>query len=264
MSFVISIIAGVFGLFIGSFLNVLADRLSNEENPFKGRSHCDSCGETLGPQNIIPVFSYIFQKGKCAFCGKKLSAYYPISELITALTFGVITYFSIFSYSPTLLNTLRLGYFLAVSSVYIVIILSDAKYQIIPNEVVYSGILLVFFHLIASSIYHSYDLKYVVCTLLTGLGIMAFFYALVVFTKEKGMGGGDVKLGLMIGLLNGFPYGIVALFLSFILGSIISLALIAVSKKGLKDVIPFGPFLILGSVLSLLYGDWIISRYFSL
>jgi len=280
----------ILGLFIGSFLNVVADRLCQGRGFLKGRSVCDSCGKELKPAHLVPVLSYVFLKGKCAYCKQKMSLFYPFSELLTAIFFGIAAYSSSFASSPALLTGLRFAYLTVVFSVFAVIILSDLKYQIIPNQVVYFGIIFVFLvqvgslgfwaykyhNMLANDILGSYmlkdgfwwtnvlrEIKSFGYNIGAGLGICLFFYLLVVLTKERGMGGGDVKLGLLIGLFNGFPNGIIAILLGFISGSLVSLFLILSTKKGLKDVVPFGPFLILGSVLSLLYGDWIFTRYIS-
>lgn len=290
MFLLIIILSCIFGLFIGSFLNVVADRLCQEKNPFKGRSACDACGKTLKPWHMVPILSYIVLKGKCAYCQQKLSLYYPFSEALTAIFFGVAVYFSNFAVSPTLLTGLRFAYLAAVFSVFAVIFLSDLKYQIIPNQVVYFGIIFVFLVQVGSLGYWAYkyhtmlqsnalgsyllkgnfykdsvlrEVKSFGYNVGAGLGICLFFYLLVILTQERGMGGGDVKLGLLIGLFNGFPNGIIAIFLGFISGSLVSVFLILSTKKGLKDVVPFGPFLILGSVLSLLYGDALFTRYIS-
>lgn len=290
MGTTIVIVASLIGLFIGSFLNVVADRLCQDKNPFKGRSACDSCGQTLKPQHMVPILSYILLKGRCAYCGQKLSLYYPFSELLTGLFFAFAAYFSRVAVSPSLHTALQFGYFVVVFSVFVVIFLSDLKYQIIPDEVVYFGIIFVFlaqagalgywaykYHtMLQSDVLGQYllqgdffqdnvmrEVKSFGYNVASGLGICLFFYLMVVGTRGRGMGGGDVKLGLLIGLFNGFPNGVIAVFLAFIIGSVMSLGLMALSKKGLKDVVPFGPFLILGSVLSLMYGDWIFTRYIS-
>ncbi|PIS22038.1 hypothetical protein COT50_04095 [candidate division WWE3 bacterium CG08_land_8_20_14_0_20_41_10] len=290
MMLLIVVLSCILGLFIGSFLNVVADRLCQEKNPFKGRSACDACGKTLKPWHMIPILSYILLKGKCAYCQQKMSLYYPFSELLTAVFFGVASYFSNFAVSPTLLTGLRFAYLAIVFSVFAIIFLSDLKYQIIPNQVVYFGIIFVFLVQVGSLGYWAYkyhnmlqsdalgsyllkgnfykdsvmrEVKSFGYNVGAGLGICLFFYLLVVLTRERGMGGGDVKLGLLIGLFNGFPNGIIAIFLGFISGLLVSVFLILSTKKGLKDVVPFGPFLILGSVLSLLYGDAIFTRYIS-
>lgn len=286
----IIIFSSIFGLFIGSFLNVVADRLCQERNPFKGRSNCDSCGKVLKPQHLIPILSYLAFRGRCAYCKQKVSLLYPFSEILTSIFFVIAAYTSSFANTPTLFTGFRFFYLLVVFSVFAVICLSDLKYQIIPNEVVYFGIIFVFLVqsgtlafwaykyrlMMQSNILGSYmlkdgfwwasvlgEIKSFGYNISAGLGICLFFYSLVVLTKGRGMGGGDVKLGLLIGLFNGFPEGIIALFLSFITGSLFSIGLILFSKKGLKDVVPFGPFLIIGSMISLLYGDWIFTRYIS-
>jgi leader peptidase (prepilin peptidase)/N-methyltransferase len=216
--------------------------------------------------------------------------YYPFAEVFTSFLFGVAAYVSSFAVSPTLLTGLRFGYLVVVFSVFVIIFLSDIKYQIIPNQVVYFGIVVVFAVQVGALGYWAYkyhamlqsdalgayllkgdfykasvlrEVKSFGYNVSAGLGICLFFYLLVVLTKERGMGGGDVKLGLLLGLFNGFPNGIIAVLLGFISGSLVSVALIVFSKKSLKDVVPFGPFLILGSMLSLLYGDWLFARYIS-
>lgn len=290
MEIFVLIISGIFGLFIGSFLNVIADRLSLDKPFVSGRSSCDSCGKILKPQNLIPVLSFIFQKGRCSFCKEKVSFYYPFSEILTAIFFVLAAYVSRF-YQLFSLSSLPYYIFLIiVFSVFICIFLSDLKYQIIPDQVVYFGIAFVFLFQLITFGYESYRTytiyqsdtfgQYLLKTdylssqilseaksfggnILTGLGICAFFYLLVVATKERGMGGGDVKLGLLIGLFNGFPGGVIAIFLAFVIGSIFSVLLMLFKFKSIKDVIPFGPFLILGSVLSLIYGNEIFTRYIS-
>lgn len=283
-------LSSILGLFIGSFLNVVADRLCQEKGFLKGRSVCDSCGKELKPAHLVPILSYISLKGRCAYCKQKVSLYYPFAELLTAVFFGVAAYSSNFAVSPTPLTGLRFVYLAIVFSVFAIIFLSDLKYQIIPNQVVYFGIIFVFLVQVGSLGFWAYkyhnmlqsdalgtyllkgdfykdsvmrEVKSFGYNVGAGLGICLFFYLLVVLTKERGMGGGDVKLGLLIGLFNGFPNGIIAVFLGFISGSLVSVGLILFSRKSLKDVVPFGPFLILGSMLSLLYGNWIFTRYIS-
>jgi leader peptidase (prepilin peptidase) / N-methyltransferase len=290
MAILIITLSSILGLFIGSFLNVVADRLCQEKSFLKGRSVCDSCGKTLKPQHLVPLLSYLFLKGRCAYCKQKVSFYYPFSELLTAVFFGIAVYFSNFAVSPGLFTGLSFAYLLVVFSVFAIIFLSDLKYQIIPDQVVYFGIIFVFLVQVGSLGFWAYkyhnmlqsdalgaymlkgdfykdsvlrEIKSFGYNVSAGLGICLFFYLLVKLTKERGMGGGDVTLGLLIGLFNGFPNGIIAVFLGFISGSIVSIGLILFSKKSFKDVVPFGPFLILGSVLSLLYGDWIFTRYIS-
>lgn len=278
------------GAFVGSFLNVLVDRFYQGQNPFWGRSKCDFCDKSLSVKHLIPIFSFLFLKGRCAYCKKSLSLYYPFSEVLTGLFFVFALYISNFWRHQGVLNFLLWVYYAIIFASFAAIFLSDLKYQIIPNQIIYFLIIFIFVWQTCSIIFWSYEYKsilqsdelgkYLLQTdfykinvlaqvkgflynILSGVGISLFFYTLIVLTKGRGMGGGDVKLGLVIGLFNGFPNGIIAVFLAFLLGSIVSLGLMLVSKKGLKDVIPFGPFLILGSMLSLIYGDWIFTTYIS-
>lgn len=275
---------------MGSFINVLVDRFYNYENPFFGRSRCDFCGKSLKVQYLVPVFSYLFLRGKCGYCKQKLSLYYPFSELLSGLFFVFALYISNFWRYQSFSNFLLYFYYAVVFSSFAVIFLSDLKYQIIPNQVIYFSIIFIFLWQLCFMVFWFYEYKimlqndafgkYLLQTnfykinvlshlkgfmynILSGFGIALFFYILVVLTKGRGMGGGDVKLGLVIGLFNGFPNGVIAVFLAFFIGSVFSIALMIFSKKGLKDVIPFGPFLIMGSMLSLVYGDWIFTTYIS-
>jgi len=279
------------GCFIGSFLKLTADRIVKGESFVLGRSKCEFCKVYLKPFNLVPVFSYIFQRGKCSSCGHKLSNLYPISELTTGLLFLLSAYYlDIFNNFSTY-SLLYFVYVLVVVSFYIIMIFSDIKYLIIPDKVVYTATLFVFGFITLSFLL---DLrttyldvvnnplgKYLIqagflknqmlflfknylVTLFSAFGISLFFVSLILLTKGKGMGGGDVKLGLLIGLFNGFPYNILGIFLGFVIGSVFSLLMILFKKKTMKDIIPFGPFLIAGSLVSLFFGSYIINWYLNL
>lgn len=281
----------VAGLFVGSFLNVVADRISNGKSPLKGKSKCDYCEENLKAKDLIPLLSYVWLKAKCRYCDKKLSLYYPISELVTGLAFiGVAYYLQVFSVANPFI-WINFAYLAIIASFLIIIFLADVKYKIIPNKIVFPAILflLVFmvgsFTFIALSSYYQmkadpfgkyllevgywsdqmmYLLRSLGLTIGSALLIGGFFWALIFVTKGKGMGGGDVKLAFLIGLINGFPLNIVAIVLAFVIGAIFSGILMLLKKKGMKDVIPFGPFLIIGSVLAFAFGQQIFNWYVTL
>ena len=279
------------GCFFGSFLKLTADRTIKGESIVFGRSKCDYCKVYLTPLNLIPLLSYVFQRGKCSKCGKNLSILYPISEIVTGTLFlGTAVYLDLFKN----FNTYFLIYFiylLVVISFYIIMVFSDLKYMLIPDKVVYTAIWLVFgfltitliidvystYHDITTNVIGKYliqagylrnQLTFIFKNYLVTLGssflISFFFLSLIILTKGKGMGGGDVKLGFLIGLFNGFPYNVLGIFLGFVIGSFVSLILILLKKKTVKDIIPFGPFLIAGSLVSLFFGKYIISWYFGL
>lgn len=275
----------VSGLFIGSFLNVVCDRVVNGESILLGRSHCDNCKKPLSPKQLIPVLSFILSKGRCSYCNAKISWYYPASELLTGALFMFIAYYlQVFTTSNTL-TWLYFIYYLIIISVYIVIILTDAKYRLIPNKIVYPAIIFVFLftvgilvytlgsfylnlkndvfgqYLLQAGYFSDQAISYVsnyLYTLVSTLGLGLFFYILTKIKDGNAMGGGDVKLAILIGLVNGWPTNVIAIFMGFVFGAFYSLFMIAIKKKSMKDTIAFGPFLILGSLFALVFGDYVV------
>jgi leader peptidase (prepilin peptidase)/N-methyltransferase len=296
MAAVIFIFLFIFGTFVGSFLNLVSDRLPKGKKIVFGRSECEFCHKPLGVKNLIPVFSFIFQKGKCSFCEKKLSYYYPFSELFTGAVFLLAGHLSGFLYEYTFSNFSLLFYYSVVFSFYVAMFLTDIKFYLILDSLLLPAVIFVFFSNVIFKIINlknlhtrlseglitSYllrtdyfndkifsSLKDIGIVFLGALAISLFFLFLIFITKGRGMGFGDVKLGFLIGLVNGFPYdsmysfsfGFIAIFLGFTIGAVFSLSLIFMKKKTMKDTIAFGPFLILGSLLTFLFGPAILSWY---
>lgn len=254
------------GLCVGSFLNVLIDRLSLEKNPLKGRSYCDNCKKTLKWFDMIPVLSFLILGGKCRFCKKKISFYYPVVEIITGLMFG-ITYLitssnlAIDLNPPFIINYLFLIF---IFSSLIVIFFSDLKYGIIPDIVLFPATLLTLIYNTSSNMFHFSSIYHLSFLNMVSSGIagFAFFLALNIFTKGKGMGFGDVKLAFFMGVFLGFPRIISAFYVAFLTGAIIGIILILWKKKKLKGTtIPFGPFLVLGTILSFFWGEKILGIF---
>ena len=281
----------ILGSFIGSFLNLVSDRLPKGKKIVFGHSKCDFCGKTLKPKNLIPLLSFFIQKCRCAFCKKKLSFYYPFSEALTGSAFALAGYVSSFVKVLSVDNFISLVFYLIVFSFFVTILLTDLKFCLIPDTLVFPAILFVLISFISTRVYDLCNLYHKLSTdklgvylirvgyfkshtifatkdfgylLLSSLIISLAFLFLVWITKGRGMGMGDVKLGFLIGLVNGFPISIVAIFLGFSLGAIYSLVLILVKKKTMKDTIPFGPFLIMGSVIALVYGSYLLEWYIQL
>ncbi|KKU30608.1 MAG: Type 4 prepilin-like protein leader peptide-processing enzyme [candidate division WWE3 bacterium GW2011_GWA1_46_21] len=279
------------GAFIGSFLNLVSDRLRTGEPILFGRSHCDFCKKNLSGKDLLPLLSFILQKGKCRYCQEKLAYYYPLSETLTAATFVSLAYYIDLYKTPYVFSWIGFGYLAAVACFFIIITLSDLKYRLIPNRVVYPAIAFVLLFMIlaiaANAGYSYYYLrndefgKYLIesgfwtnqlvavaksfgISLLSSLAVALFFWFLIFITKGKGMGGGDVKLAFLVSIFNGFPQNIVAVFAGFVLGALFSFVLILLGKKTMKDTLPFGPFLVLGSVLAFVYGQQILDWYLSL
>lgn len=230
------------GLFFGSFLNVVADRLWNGESIVRGRSHCEHCKKPLAWYELLPVISFGLQKGKCRTCGTKLSWWYPFSELLTGIAFAAV------GLTTSLLIPLQLLFLLCLTACLLVIFFADWKYGIIPFPVVAVGLVLSFVFLLLT------DPSALLWHVVAGIGSGGFFLLIFLLTKGRGMGFGDVIYAFFMGFLLGFPAVFVGLYLAFLTGAVVSLILVLLHKKKLHgDTIPFGPFLVLGTYLVLLW-----------
>ena len=246
-SFTLSFIF-VLGLAIGSFLNVVIDRLPKGKSIIRGRSYCDFCRHTLAWYDLIPVLSFIVLGRKCHYCQKSISWQYPIVEFITAILF-IIIFASINRFIDVSSYLTILIFHLVVISGLIVIFFTDLKYRIIPDQIVLVlTVVTLFYHLLnRSHVWSNY--------LLSGLIMSAFLLMLLLITRGRGMGLGDVKFAFLMGLILGFPSIIIAFYLSFLTGALFSLILILSGKKTIKATIPFGPFLAVATIVSLFYGQ---------
>jgi len=252
----------VFGLIVGSFLNVLADRLPREESVVRGRSHCERCKKTLQWYDLIPLISFISLKGRCRYCHARLSFVYPIVEITTGVLFVITTIFVLnglkFSISDFQF-LISLIYYLFIVSVLIVIFFADLKCEIIPDKIVFPAIVVSALYLILNTQYS------ILPYLLSALGAGLFFLLLFLITKGKGMGLGDVKFAFLMGLILGYPNIVISLYIAFLTGAIIGVALILWKKRKMSGAtIPFGPFLVLGTLTALFWGGIIFQKTISL
>ncbi len=239
----------VFGLFIGSFLGVVIDRVPHKKSIIAGRSYCNYCKHNLGFFDLIPLASFIILRGKCRYCKKKLSWFYPGIELITALLFALTFYLV---YSPvTILNyrfLFYVAYLLVMISGFIAIFFIDLKHRIIPDKILLLLAIISFVWLVIGQQY------LLINNLLSALGSFGFFLLVTllyyIFTRKTGMGGGDIKMSFVLGLFLGFPLIVVALYLAFLIGAIIAVFLIILKKKKFGSSIPFGPLLIIGTLFT--------------
>ncbi len=236
----------ILGLLIGSFLNVVICRLKIKQTILFNRSYCPKCGNVLKWHDLIPLFSFLIQKGKCRYCGKKISWQYPLVELATGLLFVLVFY----KFFPDYLN---LTYHLIIVSFLIIVFVYDLKHYLILDKIVFPAAVIVFIYQIINGNYFN--------PLLAAISASGFFLSLVLFSKGKWMGLGDVKFAFFMGLFLGWPNILLALLLSFVSGAIIGIVLISFGKKGIKSEIPFGPFLVGATVLTMFYGGDIIRMY---
>jgi leader peptidase (prepilin peptidase)/N-methyltransferase len=246
--FAVGLFCLLLGLAVGSFLNVCIWRLPREESIIRPGSHCPVCSAALGVRDLVPVLSWIFLRGKCRFCGARISPRYPAVELLTGGLFLVTT----LHYGP--------GWEMIVAMVFsafmVAITFIDLDHQIILD-----GMLA----LLAAS-----GLALQLATGAVGfwsmwIGALAGGGLLLVLAiiSRGGMGGGDVKFAAALGFWLGWPEILLGLFIGFVSGGLISLLLLVTGLRGRKDFIPFGPFIALGAWLTLLYGKQILAWYFS-
>lgn len=240
------------GSAIGSFLNVLIDRLPRGENFLTGRSYCESCKKTLTPQELVPIFSFVLQKGKCKGCRTKIPSRLIFVEVLTGISFAGL--FLLYYFSQ--IGLLELVYLVLIFPISIGIFMSDVAHGIIPDELVvaFLAISLIYgFAFVPSDMLNHF---------LSGIVTMLIFLILFLLTKGRGMGFGDVKLSFALGIFLGFPKIIVSTYMAFLTGALISIILIMWGKKRLKkDTIPFGPFLIFSALVSYFFGDMLIAKF---
>ncbi len=272
MNFVIFIFVFLLGTIIGSFLNVVIYRFNTGKTIVKGRSFCMTCNKELRWYELIPLFSFLWQKGKCRRCAMKISHQYPLVEFLTGLVFVLIAY----RFLPILeisfgLYLLFFIFFVFIFSLLIVISFYDLRHKIIPDKLVYLFILFSFLSIFINSSVAISGSIFVIPTLaglLAGPALAIPFAALWYFSGGRLMGLGDGKLILGLGWLLGLSAGLFSLVISFWLGTIIGLSLIFLSKKkmNMKTEIPFAPFLIISAFITFLFSlnfYWLIN-FFSL
>lgn len=249
MTFFIYLIVLILGLLIGSFLNVCIYRIPRGENIAFPPSHCPACGNRLKPIDLVPLLSFLFLKGQCRYCGEKISPRYFIIESIHGLGWlGIAMKFGV---TPHALAGMMLF------SMALVISAIDIEHGIIPDEL--SALLL-----ITGVAYHflSHDIGFL--NRLIGMAVGFGLLFLLAVVSKGGMGGGDIKLCAGIGFWLGFPGFLYALLASSVIGSLVSIGLMALKRKGLKETIPFGPFLMIGFLLIYFYQSALLEGYWDL
>ena len=236
-----NIIIFIIGASIGSFLNVLIDRLPQGKS-ILGRSQCDFCHKKLKWFDLIPIISFIFLGGRCRYCHKKLSWQYPTVEVLTGLSFLLVfnLQFSVFS----------LIAIWGIVSCLIVIFFSDLKYHLISDYLLLA--LFIFslsYHLTSGVSISQYSYLFG-----SGLIVAAPIFLIYFLSRERAMGLGDVYLSAIIGFLLGWKAGFIALYIAFITGAIFGIIMMILHKKKLKSRIAFGPFIVIGTTIMLFWG----------
>lgn len=301
MSYLFFVFAGLLGLVVGSFINVLTLRWNPARDDrvikiVQGRSHCLHCAKKLRWFELIPILSFIFLRGRCRYCHKKLAWQYPLIEALTALIFTGVAWrilsFNFFSYH--FFSDPRGNFWVAAiivawffySAVLIALAAIDLRHYLLPDRIIFPAIVVsllanLSFHFLSltrENSFPSHGLNFlgsyadvvnihfnVLTSAIVGALILSLFLFLIYFfSRGRAMGFGDVKLAILIGLMLGASAGIVSLLFSFVVGAIVSLIIVLTTKKKLKDAVPFGPFLAVGVLAVFFFGQVITNFYFSL
>ncbi|OEF98765.1 hypothetical protein BHF68_01215 [Desulfuribacillus alkaliarsenatis] len=239
----------IIGAVIGSFLNVVIYRLPNEQSVIKPRSYCPFCETTLTWKQLIPVLSYIWQRGKCASCQAQISIRYPLIEVFTGIIFIIIFMITGFSWLTII--------YWVLAACFIAIFIIDIEHMIIPDEIN----LFIFIIGIGTSLLGlTIPIIQALIGSLLGGGILWF----LAVASRGGMGGGDIKFAFAIGLFTGWQQMMLLLFIASLIGCVYGLYQIVRYGYQKGKPIPFGPFLVIAAMLVLLWGNTFISYYFSL
>ena len=238
------------GISIGSFANVCIYRIPLKESIIFPASHCPSCNNDIKKRDLIPILSYILLKGKCRYCGEKISPQYSIVEFVYGL--GFIGLYLKYGY------TLEFLFNAVLVSIIIILTLIDIKSMEVPDKIIIFGFVVVLGIILYRVIALNESFLNYLFGFLFGGGIF-----LIIALITNAMGGGDIKLMALIGSWVGLKYIVTITLLSFVIGAIISILLILFKIKGRKDFIPFVPFIAIATLITIFFGDEIIRTYFT-
>jgi leader peptidase (prepilin peptidase)/N-methyltransferase len=250
----VAAIVFIFGLLVGSFLNVCIYRLPRNESLVFPASHCPGCGTAIPPWLNIPVVSYLLLRGRCRSCAASISAIYPLVELLTAFL-GLLLYLRFGLTLPFFILAL-------LCAALVVVTFIDLEHQIIPDEISLPGIVIGF----ACSFFipRLGWLNSLLGILAGGGSLYLVAWGYERLTGKEGMGGGDIKLLAMLGAFFGWKAIPFIILVSSLTGSIIGITLMLVRKQDGKLAIPFGPFLVIGTLVHIFFGRQIVAWYLNL
>ena len=250
----------VLGLCLGSFVNALVWRLHEKQDWVKGRSKCTKCGHELSTFDLIPVASWLLLGGKCRYCHKKISIQYPIVELVTATIF-LLSYL----YWPVPIS----GHVIAVYILWLVVVTGlialsvyDIRWMILPSKIIYAlypfALIMAAINIFNAANHIGVIIGYVEATIIGG----GIFYVLLQVSRGKWIGGGDVRLGFLLGLVAATALkSFLIIFIASLIGSLVSFYFLSSNKLKHNSLIPFGPFLIIATIIVQLAGAGFIHWY---
>lgn len=245
------VLVTILGLVIGSFLNVCIYRIPKEESIAFPPSHCANCNHKLKPIDLVPVFSYIFLIGRCRYCKEKISIRYPLIEILNAVLYLIV-------YLNFGLELITLKYCILVSILIVIGMIDYDTQFVFASTTIFGGIIGVIFIIVQAIVYNSG-----VADLILG-GLIGFAVIGLIVFLTKGMGEGDIEIATVCGLFLGVKGILLGLFLAIIMGGIVGIIILALKLKKAKEKIAFGPFIALGSLISMLWSVKILTFYWDL
>lgn len=245
----------VIGLCLGSFVNALVWRIKNKKDWVKARSVCVNCKHQLSVLDLIPVLSWMLLRAKCRYCKKPISVQYPVVELVTAGLFGACYHWWPYVLSSDISSWLPFAVWLVALVGLVAMAVYDLRWMIIPDKIIIPLIVLAISLTFVEAVFFDGGPERIrdsVLGLLVGGG---FFFLVYQLSKGRWIGGGDVKLGIFLGILLGARDSFIALYAASIAGSLTMISLLIFRKVSRKSKIPFGPFLIAGIIVAKLFGE---------
>jgi leader peptidase (prepilin peptidase)/N-methyltransferase len=246
----------ILGLIVGSFLNVCIDRLPQNKSIVFPPSHCEACQHKLAAKDLIPLFSYLRLRGRCRYCQAAIPRRVFWVELATALIFALLCWHYGLS--------AELGVMIFYACLFTIIFVTDLEQGLILNKVVYPGMVVALLLALYPLPWLSEPMGMRIAYSALGGAIGFAIFLLIAIVSRGGMGWGDVKLAALIGLATGFPLVFLAIIMGAILGGIVAVALVIAKKRNRRQTIPFGPFLAVAAMVTLLWGSNILSWYVGL
>ncbi|OGN96392.1 MAG: hypothetical protein A2Z77_09580 [Chloroflexi bacterium RBG_13_51_36] len=256
MEIVLIILFALLGLAIGSFLNVCIDRLPQNKSIVLPPSHCEACQHKLAAKDNIPVFSYLRLHGRCRYCQAPIPRRVFWVELATGVIFALLAW----HYGLRA----ELGFMAFYACLFIIIFVIDLEHGLILNKVVYPGMIVALLLSLYPWPWLNESMGMRVANAAIGGAIGFVIFLLIALVSRGGMGWGDVKLAALIGLATGFPLVLVAVIMAAIAGGIVAVALVTAKRRQRRETIPFGPFLALAAMVTLLWGSNILTWYLGL
>lgn len=242
----------IIGAVFGSFFNVVGLRVPKGESIITPRSSCGSCRKQLSAVDLLPILGWFIRRGRCHYCGVSLSPVYLLGELAGGLLFAAL---------PFLVSPRELWIAYPLVSVLLILTVSDLKYMLLPNKIIYPAMLL----FVALRLFlHPLPLWQYAAGFVIGGGALLSVSIVAVWMGKPAMGFGDIRLMALVGLVMGLKLVLLCVFLSALLGSVIGLALIASGRLDRKSPMPYGPFIAFGCLVCFFFGDRLLNWYVDL